>query len=90
MMLTRRVNEEHPETINIHVCYRNIVALRKFLVSNGVDPCLLDKMHDTITVSVLRIANPTGKENEVMLGFDAPRHIDIVRSEIDGEHRLNR
>jgi hypothetical protein len=66
------------------------VALRKLLVSHNIDPMLLDRLHDTITVRVLRIANPTGNENEVMLGFDAPRHIDIVRSEIDGDHRLNR
>lgn len=91
LILTRRISDdEDGEAVNIHVSYRNCPALIRMLSNHGIDPAKLDYLHDTITIKPLRISNPTGKEEEVMLGFMAPRHIDIVRSEIDYDSRNRR
>lgn len=79
LMLSRRVGE----TINLKVHYSRNAALRKMVYQLGIDPDLLERITDTVQFTLERIENVTGLEDELVLGIDAAKHIDIVRSEID-------
>lgn len=87
LMLSRRISEDGTEAINVYVRYDRNIALCNMLREIGIDPSRLSLLNDTITVYPLRIDNPTGCEEEIVIGIDAARHIDIVRSEIDSRIR---
>ena len=79
LMLSRRVGEK----VNIYIRLDQNAALRHMIEKLGIDPCLLSRITDSISIELVRIEDVTGCEEELILGIDAPQHIDIVRSEID-------
>lgn len=82
LILSRRVGEK----INLKVHYSRNANLRKMIHQLGIDPDMLGRITDTIQFTLDRIENVTGCEDELIVGIEAGRNVDIVRSEIDREN----
>ncbi len=86
LMLSRKIGDgDSGEHINIRVRYSANPMLCRLLRNAGIDPKCLIGISDCITISPVRMDNPTGNEEEIVIGIVAAKHVDIVRSEIDNE-----
>jgi sRNA-binding carbon storage regulator CsrA len=88
LLLSRKIDQEYPESINLHVDYSKNKHLVRIIESLGGHVHMLKGIVDTITVTPIRGENILGlKTNqavpEVVLGFEAPQNVRILRSEID-------
>lgn len=82
LVLSRKINQKRPEWINIHINYADNPELVRLIAKLGGNARMLDTIVDVVRVEPMdyrKIAN----DEEVVLGFDAPRHIIFRRSEID-------
>lgn len=70
--------------VNIKVIHRCNPKLVSIIRSLGGDPDVLNDVVDTITVQPTQwrsVGEPARRE--IVLGFNADRHVEIIRSEVD-------
>jgi hypothetical protein len=84
LLLTRQIRERNPEWVNIHINYADNPALSQLIRSLGGSERMLDNIYDIIKVQPMGYQFiESSDRDEVILGFDAPRHVIFRRSEID-------
>lgn len=82
LCLSRRVDRDSDEWIDAIVNYRHNPLLRSIIIELGGDPdLLLEDLSDTIKIKPLRIKRFVHSE-EVVVGLDAPQHVEFIRSEL--------
>lgn len=79
LMLSRRIDE----AINVYVHFDRNPVFCKMIREFGIDPQWFASVCEVITITPTQFDNPTGQDEEIVIGIDAARHVDIVRSEID-------
>lgn len=82
LVLTRKISDQRPEWVNIHINYADNPALVRIIEKLGGNARMLDTIVDVVKVQPVDYRT-IGTGEEVVIGFDAPRHIVFRRSEID-------
>jgi len=82
LVLTRKISQKRPEWVNIHINYADNPALAKVIESLGGNRRMLDTIVDVVKVHPVDYRKISSEE-EVVIAFDAPKHVIFRRSEID-------
>ena len=82
LVLGRLIDDHRPQWINIHINYADNPQLVSVIESLGGNARMLDNIIDIVKVQPVDCIRHEFLD-EVVTGFEAPKHIVIRRSELD-------